>query len=266
MKWSFPSLSRKRRCTIALLAVCGLASGPVAAQVVVEDPGLIMGQIKQTFADAKEFGLQAQRWGETYKSYTETYKHYQQQLIRLQRLNMGDPQMEDTFPERDLNYGMADSCPEKGNGEGGARGLLTGVFAAAQPKMDGKVLDEQQKICERMVQAENAKYNESVRMLKTLMKRNREFQDVQRQRDQVGDEQGALAANDNEVQRFVARTSMDLDYWQARMTAYQSYIESLKWDQARLAKRAMRGKKGPGMGGIVGQVVQAAALKAALKP
>lgn len=265
MKWSFLSFSRRHRCAIALLAVCGLASAPAAAQMVVEDPSLIIGQIRQTFADSQEFALQAKRWGETAKSYSETYKHYEQQLIRLKRLNMGDSEMEDTFPERDLNYGLADSCPEESNGEGGARGLLTRVFTAAQPKMDGKVLDEQQKVCERMVQAENAKYNESVRMLKTLMKRNREFQEVQRQRDQVGDEQGALAANDNEVQRFVARISMDLDYWQARMTAYHSYIESLKWDQARLAKRAMRGKK-DGAGGIVGRVVQAAALKAALKP
>ena len=268
MKWSFPSLSRPRRCALALLAVVGLASGPAAAQVVVEDPSLILGQFRQTFADAKEFGLQAKRWGETYQYYTDTYSHYQQQLIRLQRLNFGDPQLEDGFPERDPNYGLADSCPAGAGGgaEGAAQGLVMKVFRPAQPKMDGAVLDEQQKICERMVQAENAKYNESVRMLKTLIQRNREFQAVQRQRDQGGKDQGALAANDNEVQRFVVRMSMDLDYWQARMTAYHSYIESLKWDQARLAKRAMRGKKGQGVQGIVGQVVQAAALKAALRP
>lgn len=266
MKGKLRLFSRPRRCAVALLALCVVASGPAAAQLVVEDPGLIVGQFRQTMADAKEFGLQAKRWGDTYKSYTDTYKHYQQQLIRFQRLNMSDPEMEDTFPERALDYGMADSCPAKDGGEGGTRGLLSLVFKAAQPQMDGKVLDEQQKICERMVQAENAKYNESVRMLKTLIKRNRDFQAVQRQRDQGGKDQGALAANDNETQRFMARTALDLDYWQARMTAYHSYIESLKWDQARLAKRAMRGKKAEGLGGIVGQVVQAAALKAALRP
>ncbi|WP_235566489.1 hypothetical protein [Lysobacter sp. Root667] len=249
---------------ILLLLASGLTPGEAAAQMVVQDPAVILGQARQTFADAKEFGLQAKRWNDTYKSYTDTYKHYQQQLIRLQRLNFGDPQMEDAFPERALNYGMEDSCPAKGNTDGVPGGVLTRIFNAAQPKMDGAVLDEQQKVCERMVQAENARYNESVRMLKTLIQRNREFQAVQRQRDQGGQDQGALAANDNEVQRFVARIAMDLDYWQARMTAYQGYIESLKLDQTRLAKRAMRGKKGQGAAAIAGQVVQAAALKAAL--
>lgn len=257
---------RRRRCAVAMLLFFGLASGPAAAQLVVEDPTLIVGQFRQTFADAKEFGLQAKRWGETYDHYNKTYNHYRQQLIRLQRLNFGDPQMEDGFPERDPNYGIEDLCPAQGNGEGGMREVATRVFKPAQPQMDGAVLGEQQKVCQRLVQAENAKYNESVRMLKTLMQRNRDFQALQQQRDRVGQEQGALAANDNEVQRFVARMTMDLDYWQARMTAYQSYIESLKWDQARLAKRALRGKKGQGLDAIVGHVVQAAALKAALRP
>ena len=97
-------------------------------------------------------------------------------------------------------------------------------------------------------------------MLRTLMQRNQQFQSIESQRDGVGNDQGALAANDNEAQRFLIRTSMDLDYWQARMKAYNDYIESLKWDQSRLAKRALKGKKG----NILGQVVQAAALKAAL--
>jgi hypothetical protein len=97
-------------------------------------------------------------------------------------------------------------------------------------------------------------------MLRTLMQRNQQFQSIEAQRDLVGDSQGALAANDNEAQRFLIRTSMELDYWQARMRAYNDYIESLKWDQTRLAKRALAGKKTS----VVGEVVQAAALKAAL--
>ncbi|RDZ29726.1 hypothetical protein DX914_06850 [Lysobacter silvisoli] len=221
--------------------------------------------MRQTFADAKEFGLQAKRWTDTYQSYQDTYQHYQQQLIRLQRLGFGDPQMEDSFPERPRNYGMEDLCPARDGGDSAPSGGVLGrLYSAATPSLDNRVVDEQRKICERLVQTENDKYNESVRMLRTLMQRNREFQALQRQRDQVGQNQGALAANDNETQRFMVRTSMDLDYWQARMTAYRSYIDSLKWDQARLARRALRGKQPQGMSGVVGQVVQAAALKAAL--
>ncbi|MEB1200351.1 hypothetical protein VDQ11_22010, partial [Xanthomonas campestris pv. campestris] len=74
----------------------------------------------------------------------------------------------------------------------------------------------QMKVCTRMVLAKNAKYNESVRMLKRLIERNNQFKAIEAQRDRGGTSQGALAANDNEVQRFVAQNAMDLDYWQAQ--------------------------------------------------
>jgi len=86
---------------------------------------------------------------------------------------------------------------------------------------------------------------------------------VEKQRNKVGTSQGALAANDNEVQRFVARNAMDVDYWQAQMKAYDSYILGLKDDQSRLARRALRGDKDSLLAPL-GQLVQAVTLKAAL--
>lgn len=55
---------------------------------------------------------------------------------------------------------------------------------------------------------------------------------------------------------------MDLDYWQARSRRTTLYEVALKNDQKRLAKRALNGDKGPNK--ILGQLVQAAALKTAL--
>lgn len=228
----------------------GLSAGQANAQLIVNDPVVLGAHVQQIAKDAVEFGNQAKRW-------TDTANHYKQQLIKLQRLNLGTSQMTDAFPPRAQDYGMEDMCPGPG---GGIKDQLTGVLKQAMPKMEGNIVDEQQAICQRMVYAENAKYNESVKMLRTLMQRNQQFQTIEGQRDGVGNNQGALAANDNEAQRFLIRTSMDLDYWQARMKAYNDYIESLKWDQSRLAKRALAGKKG----NVLGQVVQAAALKAAL--
>ncbi|KAB7772759.1 hypothetical protein CEK65_20395, partial [Xanthomonas sp. LMG 12459] len=73
--------------------------------------------------------------------------------------------------------------------------------------------------------------------------------------------QGALAANDNEVRRFAAQNAMDLDYWNAQMKAYDSYIVALKDDQSRLARRALNGNKDD----LLGQVVQAGVLAGALQ-
>ncbi|MGH8079676.1 MAG: hypothetical protein ACREP7_03800 [Lysobacter sp.] len=236
------------RYAAAIMAM-GCLVAPVQAQMIVNDPLLIGGQLRQMTKDALEFGKQAQRW-------TDTYRHYQQQLIRLRRIDLGIVQPLDAFAPRGDDYGMQDLCP----GASGLRAKLEGVLSQAMPKLDGNLVDEQQTICQRMVHAENAKYNESVRMLQTLVRRNQQFQSIQAQRDSVGDSQGALAANDNEAQRFMIRTQLDLDHWQARMRAYDDYLAALKWDQSRLARRALGGKKAS----LAGEVIQAATLKAAL--
>lgn len=245
------SIAKTRFSPMALLLIVGSMATDAGAQLVVNDPVNLTAHMQQIAEDAVEFGKEAKRWN-------DTYSHYRQQLIKLQRLNFSSSQMSDTFPLRPDDYGMQDMCPA--GSESGARERMTGLLRQIAPKMDGNIVEEQKAICQRMVLAENAKYNESVRMLKTLIERNQQFQQIEAQRDSANSSQGALAANDNEAQRFLVRTSMDLDYWQARMKAYNDYIESLKWDQSRLAKRALQGNRGS----LLGQVVQAAALKAAL--
>jgi hypothetical protein len=229
-----------------ILLVGCLLSGSASAQWMVQDPLLIA----KTVAEYKET---AKRW-------KSEYDHYQQQLIKLKQLNFQASQFVDNFPERDLSYGMDTTCP----GSKGIEGGLQDAFRQLAPNKEGNIVDEQRKICQRIVLSENAKYNETIKMLKTLIRRQQEYQyGVESQRASVGDSQGALAANDNETQRFLARTSMDIDYWQARMTAYDKYIESLKWDSDRLAKCAMRGCK-TGVNKVIGDVVRAAALEVAL--
>ena len=237
---------RVRRWLWPLLAM----AMPAAAQQVVHDPISFVEQLRQVASDAIEFGKTAKRWG-------ETADHYQQQLIRVQRLNFGQAQMHDDFPSRAADHGMDDLCP----GDAGPREPVAAALKLALPKLDGDLVREQLSLCQRRVYAENMKYNESVRMLRTLLARNQEFQSLELQRDAAGTSQGALAANDNEAQRFMLRTSMELDYWQARMKAYDDYIAALKADQSRLAKRALDGKKGT----MIGNVIQAGVLAAALR-
>lgn len=208
-----------------------------------------------------EYAEQAKRWTETVKQYQEQLDHYKQQLIQLKALqNMGQSTMADNFAERPQDYGLEEDCPGvPGNGLSG----LMKQFKSLAPNMQGKLVEEQLKVCARIVLARNAQYNESVRMIKRLIERNNKFKEVEKQRNKVGTSQGALAANDNEVQRFVARNAMDVDYWQAQMKAYDSYILGLKDDQSRLARRALRGDKDSLLAPL-GQLVQAVTLKAAL--
>ena len=240
---------RKAAVVATLMAV--LCAGQAGAQMIVSDPDNYAAKLQQIAKDAAEFGKNAQRW-------QETAGHYQQQLIKLQRLNFGQARMEDSFPPRPQDYGMEEMCPGP---DRGLRDQLSSAFRQAMPKLDGNVVDEQQAICQRLVYAVNAKYNESVSMLRTLMQRSREFALIETQRDGVRNSPGALAANDNEAYRFVARNQLELDYWQARMKAYDDYVASLKWDQARLARRALQGKKGTLDGVVPSGVIKSALLK-----
>lgn len=240
-----------RRQALFLALLTALTCGDASAQYIVKDPFGLMAKMEQISKDAAEFGKNAERW-------KTTSDHYQQQVIKLRRLNFGQAAMEDSFALRDLDYGMDDTCP------GPAQGIqdqLASTFRQALPKMDGNVVSEQMALCRRLVYAENRKYNDSVTMLKTLLRRSKEFALIEEQRDSVSNSQGALAANDNEASRFVARNQLDLDYWQARMKAYDDYIAALKADHLRLAKRAMRGKRGA-LDGIVPTDV----IKTALAP
>ena len=100
-----------------------------------------------------------------------------------------------------------------------------------------------------------------MQFLNNLRKRQRDLQRLDSRRDSVGTEQGKLQALSYDIQRYQQNTKMDLDNWQAMMTAYDGYIAQLNKYQQRLANRALRGKQPDIFTGIV----QGAVLKGALE-
>lgn len=239
---------------ISLALVCVVSAGSANALVLVEDlPHTIQNIITQLGTQAKhvaEYSAQAQRWA-------QQYQHMQQQLIKLQAfMSISQTPMTDNFQERAEDYGMAEACP---SADGGSPLADFGRWLA--PDMEGDIVPQQQTICRYIVTAENRKYNETVKLLRSLRQHAQQWQQIEKQRmTQVGASEGALAANENNVNRFTTQLQQDLDYWQAMMTAYDSYIGLLNVEQQRLAERAMRGKHD-----ILGTVVQGAVLKGALE-
>lgn len=233
---------RKKLLMVLLMGAC---VGNLHAQWIVEDPAAI--------------SKMAGEYVETAKRWKDQYDHYQQQLIKLKRLNFMASRFINQFPERDANYGMEAACP---SGEGFPTSFQD-ALRQVLPDPKGDPVKEQHKICQRIVLMENAKYNETVGVMKTLVQRQQEFDQIESQRAGSGTSEGKLAANDNEVRRFMARATMDVEFWQARMTAYDTYIAALKQDKDRMGQCAMRGC-GNGWKKLIGTVVQAAALKVAL--
>lgn len=232
------------RAKLLMALLMGASAGNLHAQWIVEDPAAI--------------SKMASEYVETAKRWKDQYDHYQQQLIKLKRLTFAASQFVDNFPERDPYHGMEMACPSDN-----LPANPTEAFQQLPPDVQGDVVKEQHKLCQRIVLAENDKYNETVRMLKTLIQRHKEYERVETQRASMNTSQGDLAANDNEAQRLLTRTMMDMEFWQTRMKAYDAYIASLKSDSGLMAKCAMKSCSS-GLKKLIGNVVQATTLKAAL--
>jgi hypothetical protein len=220
-----------------VVALCGLlAAGSAGAQAVVVDPGHI---IKTVFGHYSKYVQDALQYGKEIEEWKRTYDHYRQQLI-AGNVYSGKAGEIPGFERRDPEQGVAESCPA--------------------PRATDTLAMQQVELCRQIVRAQNAQYNEIVKILETANRRDQELQRIYADRQSVGTEQGRLAANDNQLAGFQARVQMDLQYAELVVDTYDSYLARLREDQVRLAKEVLTGKAGG-----AADVVRGAALNAALK-
>ncbi len=219
-------------------------SGNAMAWNIVHDP-------VQTDKHVREFRAQLERW-------KQTADHYRQQLISLGGMSVTPTALNNPnadFPLIDPNYGLEHAC--RANRDGGLIGTVKNVF---RPDPNKDILDQQLDICQRIVRAENLKYNETVKYLNNLRARQRELDKIDLSRKGVGSEEGKLKSVTFDVNRYEQSSKMDMDNWQAMMMAYDSYVSQLNKYQQRLAQRALRGQQPD----ILTTVVQGAVLKKVL--
>ena len=229
---------RRRSLVTAIFAAIMAFSAPVGASgVPVVDVAHLIRTVLGHYMNYSQNGLQ---YAKEVAQWKQMYDHYQQQLIRGGIYNAQTGAWTE-FEKRDPDEGLEQSC---------------GMSDALK---QGTVAMRQFDVCQKIVRAQNAQYNEVIRVLETSRKRDQELQDIYRDRMSVGTDQGRLAANDNQLQAFEARVQMDLQYASQMLAAYDSYLANLKADQRRLAGQALWGE------GAVGDVVRGAALKLALQ-
>lgn len=247
--------ARRALLALSLVSTLSIGSLDVSASgmpVVETGPSMIqhlLNQLNTYTAKAQD----SSKYAKDLAHYQQQLQHMKQQLVQVQGFMSSQGVMTDMFKERDESIGVEDECPDASGGTG-----LSLLKLPISLNRNGDIAAQQSEICKRVVVARNAKFNETVKLLRQLRQRSDEMGQLDQSRASVGTSEGALKANDNDVSRLQARTQMDLDYWQATMTAYDSYIAQLLHDQQTLARAALKGSD-------LGSAVQGIALKAALE-
>jgi len=234
---------------LVLTLGCGFLCSAARADWLVND--------WQSMAKAvQEYAEQAKRWAATVQQYRNTVEHYRQQLISFKQLNASLFAMQNTFQKVPADYNVADACP----GASGGGNSLSNVLQSLALDLSGSATQQQLKICRSIVMLQNRKYNDTVDYIRQLSKASSELEAIESERATVGTEQGKLAANDNEAERFQNRVIDAQQKWQSNMVQSDAQIAMLQNMQGALAHRAMNGSHD-----VLGQVVDAFALKAAFQ-
>lgn len=132
-----------------------------------------------------------------------------------------------------------------------------------------KVASEQYKICQRIVQVRNLRFNVMVDMLKEIEKADKDVEKAVSNSGGIGasDGNGQVLKNTNQVATLQAKMSADFEYRKYMLDAYTAVLEALNDDMIAQAEKALKNKKDKGdiLGNIASTVVQGGALKLGLE-
>lgn len=190
-----------------------------------------------------------------YSSRTDNAKYSYDLLGNLTNMN-----------NRADDYAMDARCPGSSSGGGGSvsdsdlwspppvpssGGGLGGIGGGG----GGDPIAAQKQICQRIVVAENRRFNETRKMLFRIQQRNEALKRMSDARTNSRfDDSGKLAAETNNLQMFIADAEVEIQYGQAVIAAYDGQISALQRAQNLQAKRALNGppKTSGGLGGAIG--------------
>jgi hypothetical protein len=140
---------------------------------------------------------------------------------------------------RDEDYGMEARCGE------------TKAFAGVElwkvpplPASGGVGANLTQlntEICQRMVAAENRRFQQVLNMMSRIKERNDKLKTMAQNRSGIR-EKGEIDVSTNNLQMSIADAQVEIQYMQATIAAYDSLIATLKQSQDSIADRTLNGK------------------------
>lgn len=231
------------------IAALGHSAGATAQEVIVND-------VKSMAKQIQEYAEQAKRWSDTLAQYQKQIAHYQQMIATVMNLNfqslLPTAQLQKITDTSTL---IRQACP-------GASSLASTVISSITPlNLNGPIKENQDRICQNVVQLRITSYNETVDMLDRLNQYNGLFKKIDDLRNSLmgsSSSQGDMQANTNEAMRNANKLQNEVSNWQARMNVYETAIKTLESQQSILAGVALKGKSS-----LTGKAIQAATFAAA---
>jgi len=247
------------------IALCGAP----AQAVVFHDPGNTYQSIINSIAERtemirQELNQQAQL-GNDVRQLSQQLTQLQNAMTRLQGLLSGsfgvDSNLLSNLQLVDLNAGADVRCPQNG---GGPAGFMSSV-ARRVLGLEDRLFKQQQETCIATVQAENARFNNIVQLMKRLDDRNRELEGIRADTPGNDSTEGAVGGHLLTMNQYAEAMSMDINSSMAQSQIYDSFIASLNTQQMALGQQAFSGKGKFGLESLTSAMVQGALLKAALE-
>jgi len=249
---------RKVALAIGLSITATLFAAPVAAQVLVADVGMAATQNTQLAKQVLQLGKEVETAISTAQSAVNTYTTLQNILMQAQSLGSNitlfdSPMTEIQEPQ--ISQVIDSACPGASGGNllGSALNALGSALSQNTP-----IATRQQQICAVIVNLQIDEYNKTVKALNaigyssntTLNKLNNLIASV--------NTLGTTSSATTQATGAIATLTGAMSTWQTQMKADEATIKTLQQQQSTLAKVAMYGNNT-----VLGNVVQAAALKAA---
>ena len=126
----------------------------------------------------------------------------------------------------------------------------------------GDVKAQQRQICVNIRMMQNRKYNDSVTFIQQTIPQMDQLMEAINSLRKVSSLAGNVAAVDSDSMRTANELAVQSQSWQARMQAYDAYIEVMEANQKIVAQAALKGDTA-GMK-FASDLVKTASLKAAL--
>ncbi|MCP1373039.1 hypothetical protein [Dyella lutea] len=230
-------------------------AGSASAQWIVHDPGNAVinesGFASQLAKTIEQYAMQAQQ-------YATQLQQYQNMLTSIESLGTGIslfPKTMQRMSDAQIQKLVEQACPGPSLGTG-VIGAITSTLEY-EASFNKPITESQQVICQQIVMLQADEYNVTVDAMGQLAVQASTVQKLSKVVNSISS-MGKAASATSQTEQYLSQLQTAAETWQKQIEADEAVIQTLKRQQGILAKVALTGSNT-----VLGNVVQAAALKAA---